>query len=339
MKESRVPELDLLKGLGIIMMIIGHMHINETVLNHWIYAFHMPLFFIVSGILHKKTELKTITRKRAKTLLIPYLSFGGGYWLIFNFLLLVRKGDTSQIIPTLMTLLFFPTEGIVLESSLWFLPIMYITVIVYCLLDNILERKGVLSLITLLIGFTGFILPRFMKQRLPLGLESVMVALLFYHTGRLMRDFKITERTGIYKRKRKAVFYIFYIIITCLNTYLIFMNGTVNMRLARWGNPILMLVNAVTTTTLLLILCNYAVKRAGDSFVSSLLKRISTCSIVYICANHLVIRISRFVVLKVFNNSLLYIISVFCLSIILLYSLGELFFRTRLKIFVGKINS
>lgn len=77
--KSRDTVLDITKGIGIIFMVLGHMHFSDDVFNKYVYAFHMPLFFIVSGMLfnEKKTVKETVI-SRARSLLIPYISFGGG---------------------------------------------------------------------------------------------------------------------------------------------------------------------------------------------------------------------------------------------------------------------
>lgn len=45
----RIDSLDILKGIGIILVVVGHMIGNQLYIRPWIYAFHMPLFFMVSG--------------------------------------------------------------------------------------------------------------------------------------------------------------------------------------------------------------------------------------------------------------------------------------------------
>ena len=51
MNTRRDTVLDITKAIGIILMVMGHLHFSEDVFDKYIYAFHMPLFFIVSGIL------------------------------------------------------------------------------------------------------------------------------------------------------------------------------------------------------------------------------------------------------------------------------------------------
>jgi fucose 4-O-acetylase-like acetyltransferase len=52
MIEKREDVFDIMKGVGIILMIIGHCAIPRL-LWHFIFSFHMPLFFIISGFFFK----------------------------------------------------------------------------------------------------------------------------------------------------------------------------------------------------------------------------------------------------------------------------------------------
>lgn len=49
--------IDVLKGIGIILVVLGHLN-PGIYLETWIYSFHMFLFFFLSGhIFKKKTNL------------------------------------------------------------------------------------------------------------------------------------------------------------------------------------------------------------------------------------------------------------------------------------------
>ena len=65
-KANRIPWLDAVKGVGIICVILGHMTIPET-LRQFVFSFHMPLFFFVSGYLY---------HGRAEDLISTGLSWG-----------------------------------------------------------------------------------------------------------------------------------------------------------------------------------------------------------------------------------------------------------------------
>lgn len=54
--NSRISYLDILKGFGIIFVIFGHVTHNH-ILREYIWNFHMPLFFFISGLLHNSTVI------------------------------------------------------------------------------------------------------------------------------------------------------------------------------------------------------------------------------------------------------------------------------------------
>lgn len=47
-RTTRLEYIDILKGIGIILMIMGHIGFGG-IFDFYIHAFNMPLFFFVSG--------------------------------------------------------------------------------------------------------------------------------------------------------------------------------------------------------------------------------------------------------------------------------------------------
>lgn len=95
-KKNRNPELDALKGLAILLVIIGHAiqyNIIEFKTNpffNMIYSFHMPLFIFISGYIayftvkvQKIKDAISVINSKFKTLVIPFLS----WYFIVNYLL------------------------------------------------------------------------------------------------------------------------------------------------------------------------------------------------------------------------------------------------------------
>lgn len=56
MGKTRVVTFDILKGIGILLVIVGHTFMKE--IGPCIQAFHMPLFFIVAGFFYKHIPLQ-----------------------------------------------------------------------------------------------------------------------------------------------------------------------------------------------------------------------------------------------------------------------------------------
>ena len=46
------------KGIAILFVIFGHVYSGNNIATTWIYSFHIPLFFIISGFLLKLNKNK-----------------------------------------------------------------------------------------------------------------------------------------------------------------------------------------------------------------------------------------------------------------------------------------
>lgn len=147
MKE-RLLYLDCLKGIGIILMVFGHLEISQNILAHWIYAFHMPLFFIVSGVLWsvkdnvEDVSLKAVFKKRLFQLGVPYLIFCL-IKILFYFLLAFAAHETCDW-QDLLTQTFL-LRGI---GALWFFPCFFISEL---LLLISVKTKHILAILGLLV--------------------------------------------------------------------------------------------------------------------------------------------------------------------------------------------
>lgn len=72
MKKNREEWLDVLKGLAIILVVLGHGPIFNEDLFDFIWAFHMPLFFLISGYTFHKKNSKEFFSNKWKRLMLPY---------------------------------------------------------------------------------------------------------------------------------------------------------------------------------------------------------------------------------------------------------------------------
>ena len=67
---SRDPVFDIMKGIGILAIFLGHLTAS---INGLLFSFHVPLFFILSGYFFKYQSFKTTLQKDAFRLLVPYI--------------------------------------------------------------------------------------------------------------------------------------------------------------------------------------------------------------------------------------------------------------------------
>ena len=127
MPQKRLDYLDMAKGVGIFLVILGHIQYLEESTMRFIYSFHMPLFFMIGGILaHEREDIKLLPwksiKKRARGTLIPYASF--------SIILLTMRVFEYFIQPERITGREFLRQ--IMDSvtgyglhTLWFLPVYF----------------------------------------------------------------------------------------------------------------------------------------------------------------------------------------------------------------------
>ena len=77
--RERLPWVDVARGLGIVLVVLGHSPALRGAPKTLIYAFHMPLFFFLSGFLATPASLAvpfaSYVASQARRLLVPYFAF------------------------------------------------------------------------------------------------------------------------------------------------------------------------------------------------------------------------------------------------------------------------
>lgn len=60
--NKKLNQISFLSVFAMILVVIGHSHITlefrELWIFKWVYTFHMPLFFLISGFLYAYTNPK-----------------------------------------------------------------------------------------------------------------------------------------------------------------------------------------------------------------------------------------------------------------------------------------
>ena len=76
--NNRIEWIDTLRGLAMFFVVWGHLFpSNKWILRKYIYSFHMPLFFFISGLTYKENanmSFKELIKKLFKRLIIPYIA-------------------------------------------------------------------------------------------------------------------------------------------------------------------------------------------------------------------------------------------------------------------------
>lgn len=238
MGKERIHYIDVAKGLAILIVVLGHCAAttigDHSRLFYTIYAFHMPFWFFLSGMLYNSKDWQSFFSGKVKALLLPYLFF---------FILNIFSYQVLNYTDHLQLFQFVRFGG------LWFLLALFYVVISYYVLDTYcfkkfqgISRKVVLTILAfsfLIVGVEGG------GKDLPISaLSTAMVCFFFFHLGVLVREFKgnLNYQT---KRDRTIVLGLSLIQIFIL-AYTAPINPVpVDVNYGRYGNKVLFLVQAL----------------------------------------------------------------------------------------------
>lgn len=203
MTSQRDIAIDMMKGIAIIAVIVGHLDvcinlsgdIVYKVINRLIYSFHMPLFFIVAGYFYRGRGLNIW--KDFKRLIVPYFFTAFSICIFIVLYSTVTNTDNIHLAYHTLEATFWgsgwphgaPIYGnIPTIGAIWFLLALFWAKQAFALLDTALKRVeknkqlfflGIGSLILSLI-FT------YLDNHviyIPMGVNQGVSAIIFYYIG------------------------------------------------------------------------------------------------------------------------------------------------------------
>lgn len=198
--NTRISWVDTIKFIGLFCVVLGHIltaKAGNASLIVWVYSFHMPLFFCVSGYMDTPSSVSVSLRKSMRGLLIPYAFYYlmmYGYWLVVSF---GKKAlDFSDLNEWLVKPLLGGFLGCGYDTAftkmtcipLWFLMALFICRILFQVLCRLTRSRSGVMLSCMVVLCLGFAMIRGMKFEYSFNFDSALMALPFYVLGFLFRN-------------------------------------------------------------------------------------------------------------------------------------------------------
>lgn len=241
MTKERLYWLDAAKGLGILLVVLGHIWETDRPASVLIYSFHVPFFFIISGILLEFTQVKkrawsSIIKSRLCRLIVPYLVFEAIFIGVYALRSHMDFGAFEGGV----------WRGLLLDpqnTPLWFLAVLFVAELFLILLLK-LEDSGRLAAVA---GAVCYLAALVLGDRLP-GSAAVagrcMMAAAFLALGYF---------TGELVRKKDLPLYVLLPLLAADMALALF-NGKVGIYKLTYHNPLIFSICAAAGSYILLFL-------------------------------------------------------------------------------------
>lgn len=333
--NKRIKSIDIAKAIGIILIVLGHISINDTV-SHFIYSFHVPVFFAISGYLYKQyNKTFDFIKRKFKTILIPYFIFGllsFLYWFVIE--RHFRENSINPLIPFINIFVAQAGEyNFIANSALWFLPCLFCTEIIFDFLKKITKNNRNLFICIVLISIIGCIYAEFNFVSLPFELNTAFIAIGFYFCGYFWKN-KLEElfKSIIKNKKIKSL-----IILVSLTIVFILseVNQGIDMYSENYNNYLLAYICA--------ILGSFAIYLIADLIAKNkLLEFIGANTLIIMCIHepikrvvieilHILTNISE----EILRTNIIYIIIITTILMMMMFPI-ILFINKKTPFLIGK---
>ncbi|OBW58937.1 fucose 4-O-acetylase [Solibacillus silvestris] len=201
MKNKRITWVDITKGFLMILVVIGHYPGElDFPLAKYIYWFHMPAFFILSGLFFKpildKKEIKPTIHKRFMQLIVPYLFFLASITLVrYGMEIFSGNWNLEWYLNDLWTLVIGGRFVRGAYGVFWFVTTLFFTYLLFMWLTTYFNRKKqfiILVLFYVLGNFESIVAmkviggkPSEAAQSIPMiwNLDVALMAIIYFAIG------------------------------------------------------------------------------------------------------------------------------------------------------------
>lgn len=239
LKNNRLSFIDVAKGFGIILVVLGHCLAYEchNKLFFMIYAFHMPLFFFLSVFLYKSKDSATYLSGKIKTLLVPMIIFQSVN--VVTYCILFLAGHEGE-------------HDLIAFGGFWFLgTLLYVTSIYHILSEKfffLFKHSKIIILFSALLTMTvGLIYAKSICNQPNQLIATSFVAFSFYALGHVSSTLpKVQDFISNNSLKKRTYATIIGFALFILLAYLVgFTKWNVDMNTSRYGSSFFFVLNAL----------------------------------------------------------------------------------------------
>ena len=321
-KELRIDWVDVCKAMGILLVTMGHLETPNS-FDIWIHAFHMPLFFILSGFCFNEIKHNNFFKflySRFKTLVIPYVIFSillYYFWvLVLHLLANGTANSNTEIFKCMLNPSFLTT---CYGAVNWFLPSLFFIEIVFLVIGKIVEyNKKKIFIIMIIISIFAFFYPKIIGAKIPLAIDTSIMGLSFYGFGWLMKNINFNKVMAYFKKN--AVWSIIIMILSFVFLMpLVFENNMTNMRTLTYGNYSLYMINSFGYSLLFILIAQLLKIYLSKSKLFDIIKLIGKHTLIIFLFNPIIDRLYLLIVGDFsITNSYLLLLNNMVVSIIVL---------------------
>ena len=273
---KRIAWIDMAKAIAILLMVVGH-EVGGSIYT-WIFSFHMPLFFILSGYTARRVDTwyglcKTISK------LIKRI------WILAAIMIILLAIENYLFYPACITdVIKVTVMGIFWGSNgarpglnnvgvIWFLFAYFWARIIFDMGRLIIKDDRYNGVMFAILAYAGYLISQ--KIWLPQALDIALIAAFFMWVGTILRSYHFFSNS---KTEFLTVLIALVFWLWCVQSEL-----HIELSIRSYPNFVITVVEAIAGT---LVIC-YLSRGLMSTALTSWLVIFGRNSIILLCIHHL----------------------------------------------------
>jgi len=208
-QPARSEWVDTMKFLGIFAIYLGHLGKSSGKLFLFVFQYHVPMFFLISGFFSSSSLNLSISenfKKKIKTILIPYAIF-----CCMNIIMMTINQDSGiRVLLSMFKQSVFGIRNQLFAGALWFLPCLFVISVSVDGMSRILKKYVGSRYIyyILVIAIIFYIIARLFLSppQWIFNIDSAMQYMIYYAIGAMIFPWIKNKNFKQLNAKNKAIF-------------------------------------------------------------------------------------------------------------------------------------
>lgn len=261
--KERVEYIDIAKGIGILLVILGHVVYDGNYpmkgagsISDFIFSFHMPLFFIISGFCIKDSKKldKSVLLKMARIYLLPYAIWSVLYVAAFQLFYTVHYQSSFISLDNHQFCHAISDCGI---APLWFLLALFISEVLVIAIKSLIKAKYWRYCLLIILAGISIVCSywyntidniNILSQNWIMGTFRIVPTTFYVFLGYLMKD-QINRLSQLRKK------WIVIAIATAVQVLLCFVwTDSIDVHIFILGNPWLYFIKGINGSLMIILI-------------------------------------------------------------------------------------
>lgn len=186
--NKRILWVDTLRFLGMLAIYVGHFGQVSGRAYSFVFIYHVPLFFFVSGAVESLVETNCdfirYVWKKFQSIMLPYFFFS----LITILILFLSQELPADSLIAMAKQTLLGVRNATVAGALWFLPCLFVMSVLFGLIRRVINKHWLI----LLIGLAALVIAEFLLPYRPVSdprwfwnIDSALYYLIFFVLGYL----------------------------------------------------------------------------------------------------------------------------------------------------------